>query len=134
MRIVNRYQGGRQTTMVIRDACPRCQSPTYKKNGHTHNGKQHHQCQDCGRQFVLQPDNRVIDEEQRSLVERLLLEKISLQGICRAVDVSIRWLIDFMVERFEAAPDHLHVRLPSRPGDVIIRVAWKPKPMRCIAL
>jgi hypothetical protein len=26
-----------------------------------------------------------------------------------------------MVERFEAAPDHLHVRLPSRPDDVIIR-------------
>ena len=54
-------------------------------------------------------------------MERLLLEKISLHGICRAVRVSIRWLIDFMVERFEAAPDHLHVRLPSRPSNVIIR-------------
>ena len=107
--------------MVLRDACPRCESHTYKKNGHIHNGKQNHQCKDCGRQFVLQPENRVIDESQRSLVERLLLENISLHGICRAVGVSIRWLIDFMVERFEAAPDHLHVRLPKCPGDVIIR-------------
>jgi hypothetical protein len=26
--------------MIIRDVCPRCQSPKYKKNGHIHNGKQ----------------------------------------------------------------------------------------------
>jgi IS1 family transposase len=55
------------------------------------------------------------------LVERLLLEKISLHGICRAVGVSIRWLMDFMVARFKAAPEHLHVQLPDRPGEVIIR-------------
>ena len=48
----------------------------------------------------------MIDEDVRSLVARLLLEKISLHGICRAVGVSIRWFIDFMGERFEAAPDH----------------------------
>jgi hypothetical protein len=33
----------------------------------------------------------VIAEEQRTLVERLLRENISLPGICRAVGVSIRW-------------------------------------------
>src|SRR5687767_8295501 len=37
----------------------------------------------------------------------LLLEKIYLHGICHTIGVSIRWLIDFMVERFEAAPDHV---------------------------
>jgi insertion element IS1 protein InsB len=70
---------------------------------------------------VLQPENCVIDEGQRTLVERLLLEKISLHGICRAVGVSIRWLMDFMVARFEAAPQDLNVQLPSRPGEVILR-------------
>ena len=69
----------------------------------------------------MQPENRVIDDDQRSLVERILLEKLSLHGICRAVGVSIRWLIDFMVKRFEAAPKHLNAQLPGRPGDVIIR-------------
>jgi insertion element IS1 protein InsB len=54
-------------------------------------------------------------------VARLLLEKISLHGICRVVGVSIRWLMDFMGGRFEAAPEHLHVQLPGRPHDVIIR-------------
>jgi len=38
--------------MVIQEVCPCCKSPTYKKNGHIHNGKQNHQCKDCGRQFV----------------------------------------------------------------------------------
>lgn len=106
--------------MIVRDACPACQSQQFKKNGHIHNGKQNHRCKDCGRQFVLHAENRFIDEEQRTLVERLLLEKISLHGICRAVGVSLRWLMDFMVARFQAAPEDLHVQLPSRPGEVII--------------
>lgn len=106
---------------ILRDACPQCDSQRFKKNGHIHNGKQNHQCKDCGRQFVLQPKSRVMDEGQRSLVERLLLEKISLHGICRAVGVSIRWLMDFMVDCFEASPAHLHVQPPSRPREVIIR-------------
>jgi len=71
--------------MVIRDVCPRCQSPKYKKNGHIHNGKQNHQCKDCGRQFVDGFEQYLVSDETRSLVERLLLERLSLRGICRAV-------------------------------------------------
>jgi hypothetical protein len=38
---------------------------------------------------VLTPENSVITEEQRALIERLLLERISLRGICRAVGVGL---------------------------------------------
>lgn len=107
--------------MVVRDACPACSSQQFKKNGHIHTGKQNHRCKACGRQFVVHAENRLIAEDQRTLVARLLLEKISLHGICRVVGVSIRWLMDFMGGRFEAAPEHLHVQLPGRPHDVIIR-------------
>jgi insertion element IS1 protein InsB len=117
----NLYQGGQQKAMVVRDACPQCASQQCKKNGHIHTGKQNHCCKDCGRQFGLHPNNSVIDGDQYTLVERLLLEKISLHGICRAVGVSLRWLMDFMVTCFDAAPEHLHVQLPSHPGDVILR-------------
>jgi IS1 family transposase len=92
----------------------------FKKNGHIHTGKQNHHCQACGRQFVVHAETRVIAGDQRTLVERLLLEKISLHGICRAVGVSIRWLMDFMVTRFKALPDHLHVQPVTSPRDVII--------------
>jgi hypothetical protein len=75
----------------------------------------------CGRAFVLTPDNFVITEEQRALIERLLLKRISLRGICRAVGVSLRWLLHFMVERFAAAPDHLHVKPSTGTQTVILQ-------------
>src|SRR4029453_10913737 len=71
--------------MIIRDVCPQCKSPKYKKNGHIHNGKQNHHCHDCGRQFVQCYEQYLIADDKRGLIERLLLERISLCGICRAV-------------------------------------------------
>ena len=96
--------------MIIRDVCPRCKSPQYKKNGHIHNGKQNPQCQNCGRQFVDCFDPYLISDETRSLIERLLLERLSLRGICRAVGVGLKWLLGFLVTCFEALPDHLNVQ------------------------
>ena len=107
--------------MVVRDACPACGSTQFKKNGHMHSGKQHHQCTTCGRQFVASAEERIIADEQRTLIEHLLRERISLRGICRAVGVSLTWLLHFMVERLAACPDHLHAQLPVSPTDVVIR-------------
>jgi IS1 family transposase len=55
------------------------------------------------------------------MVEHLLRERISLRGICRAVGVSLTWLLHFMAARFAACPDDLHVRVPRRPTDVVLR-------------
>ena len=106
--------------MDVRDVCPQCASQQCKKNGHTHDGKQNHQCKHCGRQFVLDAASRVIGEEQRRLVERLLFEKISLHGIWRAVGVSIRWLMRCIDTCFATLPDHLHVQPVAAPRDVIL--------------
>jgi insertion element IS1 protein InsB len=107
--------------MVVRDACPACGSDRYKKNGHTRHGKQNHQCKACERQFVATAEARIIADEQRSLIEHLLRERISLRGICRAVGISLTWLLHFMAERCAACPDHLHVQLPVRLTAVVIR-------------
>ena len=96
--------------MIKREACPQCGSMHYKRNGRIHTGKQNHKCQACGRAFVLVPENHVITEEQRAVIERLLLERISLRGICRVIGVGLRWLLYVMVERFTAAPDDLYLR------------------------
>ena len=53
--------------MIIREVCPQCKSPKYKKNGHIHNGKQNHHCHDCGRQFVQCCEQYLISEEKRGL-------------------------------------------------------------------
>lgn len=86
-----------------------------------HTGKQNHRCKVCGRAFVVTPENAVITVEQRALIERLPLESISLRGICRAVGVGLRWLLQFMGERFEAAPEHLHVKLSVSSPAVIVQ-------------
>jgi insertion element IS1 protein InsB len=107
--------------MVIRDVCPRCKSPKYKKNGHIHNGKQNHHCHGCGRQFVRCFEQYLIAEEKRTLIERLLLERISLRGICRAVGVKLKWLLGFLVQCVEALPNHLHVHPVTCCGNVMMR-------------
>ncbi len=93
-----------ESIMAPREACLQCGSRWDKRNGHIHTGKQNHRCKLCGRAFVLQPDNVMITGEQRQLIERLLLERISLRGICRAVGVGLQWRLQFMVVRFQAAP------------------------------
>ena len=111
--------------MIIRDVCPQCKSPKYKKNGHIHNGKQNHHCHDCGRQFVQCFEQYLLSDDKRALIERLLVERISLRGICRAVGVGLKWLLGFLVQCFEALPDHPHVQPVACHGNVIIRVAGK---------
>jgi insertion element IS1 protein InsB len=99
--------------------CPACGSHEVKKNGHIHNGKQNHQCKAWGRQFVLLATQRLVPAEDRTLVERLLCEKISLHGICRVVGVSIRWLMDFVSACFLALPNHLYIQ-PATSSRVVI--------------
>jgi len=107
--------------MRLREACPTCGSVKYKRNGHIRNGKQNHQCKDCGRQFVQDFDHYRISAETRALIERLLVERISLRGMCRAVGMGLKWLLGFLVTCVEALPDHLHVQPIARSGTVMLR-------------
>jgi insertion element IS1 protein InsB len=106
--------------MVIPESCPACGSTWYKKNGHTRHGKQNHLCKNCERQFSAGAANHLISAERRAEIENLLRERISLRGICRAVGVSLTWLLHFMVECFASCPDHLHLRLSASPAKVWI--------------
>lgn len=57
-------------------ACPNCQSDAVVKNGRTRHEKQNYKCRDCGRQFVEAPQWRMISEETKGIIDRLLLEKL----------------------------------------------------------
>ena len=104
--------------MVIPESCPAYGSTRYEKNGHTRHGKQHHLCKNCERQSSAGAANRLIAAERRAEIANLLRERLSLRGICRAVSVSLTWLLHFMVEGFASCPEHLHLRLPTRPAKV----------------
>jgi transposase-like protein len=74
-------------------ACPLGASTKTVKNGHIHNGKQRFKGPDCGRQFIEQPSKKVSDQARRELIDRLVLERISLAAIARATQVSEQWLL-----------------------------------------
>jgi len=59
-----------------------------------HNGKQPQHCHDCGRQGVDGFAHCLIAEDKRTLIERLLLERLTLRGMCRAVGVTCYKLLE----------------------------------------
>jgi insertion element IS1 protein InsB len=61
-----------------------------------------------------------MSDDQRALVERLLLERSSLRGICRAVGGGLKWLLGFLAECSAKAPEDLHVHLPTQPAGVVL--------------
>ena len=89
--------------------CPSCESKDVVKNGFIHNGNQNHKCKACGRQFVEAPRQKIISEETKALIDKLLLEKISLAGIARVCEVSETWLQDYVNRKYEAIPQQVNV-------------------------
>lgn len=82
-------------------ACPQCQSQKIVKNSSTHNKKNKYKCRECGRQFVENPRKIYISEETKNLIDKLLLEKISLAGIARVTGVSQKWLQDYVNAKYK---------------------------------
>jgi transposase-like protein len=96
--------------------CPSCSESRTVKNGRIHNGKQRFKCYECGRQFVEHPEKKVIDSATRKLIDRLLLERISLAGIARAVQVSEVWLQSYVNEKYAGVPRSVQVTPKKRGG------------------
>lgn len=89
--------------------CPSCESSKIVKNGLIHNGKQNYRCKNCGRQFVEAPQQKLISQQTKDLVDKLLLEKISLAGIARVCEVSEVWLQSYVNRKYAAVPQQMEV-------------------------
>lgn len=98
--------------------CPSCSSALIKKNGHIHNGKQKYQCLACQRQFVLDPTQKLIDEKTRSLVRKTLLERVSLEGVCRIFDLSMPWLLEFIDSLIQELPENLNAEVVTENDEI----------------
>lgn len=81
--------------------CPSCDSQHVVKNGKIHNGKQNHKCRVCGRQFVCDPQNKIISDETKHLIDKLLLERLPLAEIARVAEVSEPWLQPYVNAKYE---------------------------------
>ena len=105
--------------------CPACASENVKKNGHISNGKQNYRCRKCGRQFVEHPDKKIINDFYRSIIKNLLLERISLRGICRSMGVSLSWLLLFFRQVTDEIPHDMGVIKPEKSRlDIELDEMW----------
>lgn len=55
------------------------------------------------------PQNKVIDQASKDLIDKLLLEKIPLAGIARVAGVSEPWLQSYVNAKYEAVPQQVKV-------------------------
>src|SRR5690348_8705874 len=102
--------------------CPSCTSSLVKKNGHIHNGKQNYRCLACSRQFVLDPAQKLIDEKTKILIQKTLLERISLEGVCRVFDVSMPWLLEFIESLIAGLPQDLNAEVVHENDEIEVVV------------
>ena len=95
-------------------SCYYCGSVNIVKNGRTYYGKARCRCKNCGKQFVLERQNRSLSPEQKRLVELLLLERISLSGICRVLEIPAYHLYRYMDELYGQVPENLHAQVAAQ--------------------
>lgn len=93
--------------------CPYCQSTDVVKNGSNAVGTRKFLCKSCSRQFVENPKNKKVSSEQKRIIDKLLLEKISLAGIARVVGVSERWLQSYINDKYKSIPRTIKVAFKS---------------------
>lgn len=86
------------------------------RNGYIHNGTPKYACKECRRQFVEQPKQKRIADETKVLVDKLLLERVSLAGIVRVTGVSARWLQDYVNRKDEAQAQQVDILAPKKAG------------------
>lgn len=87
--------------------CPVCGSTNLVKNGSTYHGKARLKCKRCGRQFgQLRTDVPLCNECKRR-IELLLVERISLEAICRVKKVKAHQLYTYINEIYDEVPQNL---------------------------
>lgn len=91
--------------------CPLCLSTNISKNGFTSYLKPSNKCKDCNHKFVDKGVNWFISDEQKVYIKRMLLERISLRGICRVMHISLTWLLEFIKEIYSELPDDLNCKV-----------------------
>lgn len=74
------------------------------------------------RQFVQDPVQKIVDEKTKDLTRKVLLERASLQGICRIFDVSMPWLLEFIDGLIQEIPQDLNAEVVQEDDEIEVVV------------
>jgi len=84
--------------------------------------KKNYRCIACARQFVQEPNQKIIDDNTKNLVKKSLLERVSLHGICQIFDVSMPWLLELIDGLIEAIPQDLNAEVVQENDEIEVVV------------
>ena len=88
--------------------------------------QQRYKCKDCKRTFVKDGQNWFVPDEKKVLIDKALLERVSLRGIGRIFDVSLSWLLIYIKQKYGETPDDLgfdfHLEKRLFKGHVYIKL------------
>jgi len=94
--------------------CPKCDSRRIIKNGSIHNKKKKYQCNTCRKQFLEHPENKIIKDDTKEIIDKLLLERISLAGIARVTGVSDTWLQKYANAKYKGVLSQINVTAKAK--------------------
>jgi transposase-like protein len=100
--------------------CPMCFTYNIVRNGKTRHDKQRYKCKECEYQFSANPENKIIPLADKEHIKKLLLERLPLRGICRVMNVSLRWLLQYIETLFQQVPEHLNIILHDIDFDAYV--------------
>lgn len=95
-------------------SCYYCSNDNIVKNGRTYYGKSWGKCKNCLCQFVFSRQNQSLKQEQKRLIELLLLERLSLEGICRVLEISAYHLYRYMDGHYSQVPADLNAQVSAQ--------------------
>jgi len=112
------------------ERCPYCLGTNLRPKGwNSKRTKRRMKCGDCKRHLVSEGKSWFVGGPQIELVDALLLERISLRGICRVAKISLSWLMAYIGRLYGGLPQDLNYRMPERPDVELQLVDCEPDEM-----
>lgn len=96
--------------------CPYCLGTNLQPKGWSRKKKRRMKCRGCKNHFTQDVKNWSISDSQIELIDKLLLERLVLRGICRVVGISLSWVIVYIKKLYKKQPKDLNYRLPPEGG------------------
>ena len=94
--------------------CPYCLGTNLRPKGWSRKKQRRFKCKDCKKHITIKGKNWFISSFQIDLIDKLLLERLALRGICRVVNVSLSWVLLYIKKLYNNQAKDLNYRLPEK--------------------
>lgn len=102
--------------------CPYCLTDKIQPKGWIRKtGKRRYKCKSCKKHISMTGKNWFISDMKIGIIDGLLLERLSLRGICRSMKISLSWLMMYSKRLYKEQPDGLNYR-PGKEAKVELKL------------